>query len=143
VEALDLKDLLHQGQPCVLATIDPTGVPYTTFVSWVTAHNKNTICLALDARGTALRNLQHTPGVALEILAPDRIVGIRGIARIHRGRIAACPFPSVIVTINVIENRDHTGRGIVWQGPSYRYAKGKEHRYAVERAVLDELEAKA
>jgi hypothetical protein len=140
---LDLKRLLHKGQPCVLATVDVTGAAYTTFVSWVTAPDERTVLLALDARGTALRNLQNSQWVALEILAADRIVGIRGTARVRRRRIAACPFPSVLVEIDVVESRDHTGRGIAWHGPTYRYVEGKEHRYAVERAVLDELRAGA
>ncbi|MGH8907012.1 MAG: pyridoxamine 5'-phosphate oxidase family protein [Egibacteraceae bacterium] len=136
---LGLKELLCEGQPCVLATVDPTGAAYTTLLSWVTAYDDHTVCLALDARGTALRNLRHTSWVALEILSPKRVLAIRGRARVHQGQIAACPFPSVFVEMDVIEGRDHTGRGTVWYGPSYRYAEGKEHRYVVEQAVLNEL----
>jgi len=42
-----------------------------------------------------------------------------------------------------MEGRDHTGRGIVWQGPAYSYVEGKEQRDAVERAVLAEMRAGA
>lgn len=138
-----LKRLLRAGQPCVLATVDAAGAAYTTVVSWVTAHDEETVCLALDPRGTAFRNLRHSRKVALEILAQDRVVGIRGNARVHHRQIAACPFPSVLVEIEVVETRDHTGRGIEWQGPTYRYVEGKEHRDAVERAVLEELRVSA
>ncbi|MGH8933096.1 MAG: pyridoxamine 5'-phosphate oxidase family protein [Egibacteraceae bacterium] len=140
-QTLDLARLLDECHPCVLATVDTTGAAYTTLVSWVTAHDDRTVCLALDARGSALRNLQHTPWVALEVLAPDRVVGIRGTARVRHRQMSASPFPSVLVEIDVVASRDHTGHGIVWQGPAYHYVEGKEHRYSVERAVLDELRA--
>lgn len=135
----NLRRLLQNGQPCVLATVGPDGMPVTTFMSWVAARDDKTVCLAIDARGLAWRNIQQNPSVALEILAPDRIVGIRGTARTLGKQVEACPFPAVIVQIDVVEDRDHTGRGITWQGPAYSYVEGKEHRYAVERAVLAEL----
>lgn len=139
----NLKRLLHSGQPCVLATVGPDGVPVTTFMSWVSARDDQTVCLALDARGLAWRNLQENPAVSLEILAPDCILGIRGFARAAGKPVEACPFPAVMVEIEVVEGRDHTGCGIVWQGPAYSYVEGKEHRYAVERAVLEELRESA
>lgn len=138
-----LKRLLHSGLPCVLATVNPDGEPTTTFMSWVAAPDDRTVCLAIDARGTALRNMRNNPAVALEILAPDRVLGIRGTAHIHHEQVKSCPFPAVLVIVEVIEGRDHTGQGIVWQGPSYSFVEGKEHRYAVERAVVDELRASA
>jgi hypothetical protein len=138
-----LARLLHNGQPCVLATVDQNGAPYTTFMSWVAARDDRTVCMAIDTRGVALRNMQQNPAVALEILAPDRVLGIRGLARVRSDPVHSCPFPAVLVEIDVLEGRDHTGRGIVWQGPAYRYVEGKEHRYAVERAVLAELRASA
>ena len=136
-----LQRLLTNGQPCVLATVDSGGAPYTTFMSWVSARDDATVCMAIDTRGVALRNMRHNPVVALEILAPDRVIGIRGRARISDGELQTCPFPAVLVEIDVIEARDHTGREILWQGPVYSYVEGKEHRYAVERAVLAELRA--
>ena len=138
-----LARLLHNGQPCVLATVDPDGAPYTTFMSWVSARDDRTVCMAIDTRGVALRNMQQNPAVALEILAPDRVLGIRGMARVGAQEVRSCPFPAVVVELDVLEGRDHTGRGIEWQGPAYSYAVGKEHRYAVEQAVLAELRAGA
>jgi hypothetical protein len=136
-----LARLLHNGQPCVLATVDPDGAPYTTFMSWVSARDDRTVCMAIDTRGVALRNMQQNPTVVLEILALDRVLGIRGTARVRSDQVQSCPFPAVLVEIAVMEGRDHTGHGIVWQGPTYSYIEGKEHRYAVERAVLAELRA--
>ena len=138
-----LKRLLFDGQPCVLATVDPDGAPYTTFMSWVSARDDRTVCLALDTRGTALRNIQHNPNVALEILGPDRIIGIRGTASIGSQQLQSCPFPAVLVEVEGMEGRDHTGKEITWHGPAYSYTAGKEHRYAIEHAVLEELRAGA
>jgi Pyridoxamine 5'-phosphate oxidase len=138
-----LARLLHNGQLCVLATVDPDGAPYTTFMSWVSARDDHTVCMAIDTRGVALRNMQQNPAVALEILAPDRVLGIRGTARVCGEQVQSCPFPAVLVEIDVLEGRDHTGRGIVWQSPAYSYVEGKEHRYAVEWAVLAEIRAGA
>jgi hypothetical protein len=138
-----LKRLLFDGQPCVLATVDPDGAPYTTFMSWVSARDDHTVCLALDTRGTALRNIQANPNVALEILGPERIIGIRGRASVGGEPLQSCPFPAVLVEIEVMEGRDHTGKEITWHGPAYSYATGKEHRYAIEQAVLEELRAGA
>jgi len=138
-----LARLLQNGQPCVLATVDPGGAPYTTFMSWVSARDDRTVCMAIDTRGIALRNMQQNPAVALEILAPDRVLAIRGMAHVGAQEVRSCPFPAVVVELDVLEGRDHTGRGIEWQGPAYSYVEGKEHRYAVEQAVLAELRAGA
>jgi hypothetical protein len=135
----DLQQVLRNGQPCVLAAVSPVDGPYTAVISWVTARDDHTICLALDSRGIALRNVEQNPAVALEILASDCVLGVRGMARAGRARIATCPFAAVVVEIDVVEIRDHSVRGVVWHGPTYSYLEGKEHRYAVEQAVLDEL----
>lgn len=138
-----LTRLLQHGQPCVLATVDADGAAYTTFMSWVSARDDRTVCMAVDLRGMALRNLKQNPAVSLEILAPDCVLGIRGHARVCGEYLESCPFPAVLVEVDVVEGRDHTGRGVVWQGPAYSYVDGKEHRYAVEQAVLAELRAGA
>ena len=49
------------------------------------------------------------------------------------------PMPTAKVEMKVSEVRDHSAPGVLFKGPTYSFAKGKEHRAVVEKAIFDEL----
>jgi hypothetical protein len=124
----------------VLATMSNDDVPSTAFCSWVVAANPETIALALDSRSTAHRNI--TAGnrqVALEVLADDLILSVRGEATIVKAQLDSVPFPCALVTVSIVDVRDHGVSGVIFQAPRYLFADDKGHRGDVERAIFEEL----
>lgn len=124
----------------MLATISGEGIPSTAFCSWVVAANPETVALALDSRSTAHRNIAAgNRQVALEVLADDLILSVRGEANIRQEQLRSVPFPCALVTVSIADVRDHGVSGVVFKPPQYLFADGKEHRGEVERAIFEEL----
>ncbi len=134
-----LVQFLLGGQTCVVAAVDQKARPMTTLMTWVVARNPQTLTMAVDTRGKALRNIRANPHVAVEVLGNDLCYGLRGTAVIEKGRMESAPFPCALVAVRIEECRDHGAAGVKFVGPSYSYHAGKEHRSDVEKAVFDEL----
>lgn len=138
-----LVQYLLGGQTCVVATVDDQGRPMTTLMTWVVARNPQTVTIAVDTRGQALRNLRGNPPVAVEVLGDDLCYGLRGTAVIEKERMQSPPFPCALVAVRVEECRDHGAAGVKFVGPSYSFHSGKEHRSEIEKAVFAELKGPA
>ena len=135
-----LLSALQRGTSVVLATVSASGEPSTAFCSWVVAADQHTIALALDSRSTAYRNVSSgSCQVALEVLADDMILSVRGEATIVKEQLRSVPFPCALVTVSIAEVRDHGVAGVIFKAPEYLFADGKEYRGEVERAIFEEL----
>jgi Pyridoxamine 5'-phosphate oxidase len=134
-----LVQFLLGGQACVVATNDEQARPMTALMTWVVARNPQTLTMAVDTRGQALRNIRGNPHVAVEVLGDDLCYGLRGTAVIEKERMQSAPFPCAMVAVRIEECRDHGAAGVRFVGPSYSYHAGKEHRSEVEKAVFAEL----
>ena len=111
-----LRTALGRGTSVVLATVSDTGEPSTAFCSWVVSGGPQTIALALDSRSRAFRNI--TDGrtqVALEVMADELIVSVRGRAAVAKEQLRSVPFPCALIV----------------------------HRGEVERAIFEELQETA
>jgi hypothetical protein len=138
-----LQAALKRGTGTVLATVSPDGLPSTAFCSWVVSVNPDELALALDSRSTAHRNISAgKTRVALEILADDLILAVRGEATIVKQQLATVPFPCSLVAVSILEIRDHGVDGVVFSAPTYLFADGKEHRSEIESAIFAELSGK-
>jgi hypothetical protein len=134
-----LVQFLLGGQACVVATVDEHHRPMTTLMTWVVARNPQTITMAVDIRGRALRNIRGNPHVAVEVLGDDLCYGLRGTAVIEKEQMDSAPFPCALVAVRIEDVRDHGAAGVRFVGPSYSYHPGKEHRGEVEKSVFAEL----
>jgi flavin reductase (DIM6/NTAB) family NADH-FMN oxidoreductase RutF len=134
-----LVQFLLGGQTCVVATVDEHHRPVTTLMTWVVARNPQTLTMAVDIRGRALRNIRGNPHVAVEVLGDDLCYGLRGTAVVEKERMDSAPFPCALVSVRIEDVRDHGAAGVRFVGPSYSYHPGKEHRGGVEKAVFAEL----
>jgi hypothetical protein len=134
-----LVQFLLGGQTCVVATVDEHHRPVTTLMTWVVARNPQTLTMAVDIRGRALRNIRGNPHVAVEVLGDDLCYGLRGTAVIEKEQMDSAPFPCALVSVRIEDVRDHGAAGVRFVGPSYSYHPGKEHRGGVEKAVFAEL----
>jgi len=134
-----LVQFLLGGQACVVATVDEHHRPMTTLMTWVVARNPQTLTMAVDIRGKALRNIRANAHLAVEALGDDLCYGLRGTAVIEKERMESAPFPCALVALRVEDVRDHGAAGVKFVGPSYSYHPGKEHRGEVEKAVFAEL----
>lgn len=135
-----LQSALQQGTCVVLATVSPEDVPSTAFCSWVAPAGTSAIAVALDSRSTAYRNIDAgSLRVALEVLADDMILSVRGEASILKRQLRSVPFPCALVTVSIADVRDHGVDGVIFHPPRYLFADGKEHRGEVERTIFDEI----
>lgn len=135
-----LQTALTRGTGIILATVSPEGRPSTAFCSWIVSVDASTLALALDSRSTAHRNISEgSVRVALELLANDLILGVRGEAKIVKEQLLTVPFPCALVVVRISEIRDHGVDGVVFTAPRYLFADGKEHRAEVEAAIFSEL----
>ncbi len=135
-----LQTALRRGTGTILATVSAEGLPSTAFCSWIVSAGPRRLALALDSRSTAHRNVAGgNTKVALEILADDMILAVRGDAAIVKEQLLTVPFPCALVSVTIGEIRDHGVDGVVFTPPKYLFADGKEHRDEVERAIFEEL----
>lgn len=134
-----LVQFLLGGQTCVVATVDESGLPQTTLMTWVVARNPQTITIAVDTRSRALRNLRHNGRLAVEVLGDDLCFGLRGTAVVEKETLQSAPFPCALVAVKIEDVRDHGAAGVRFVGPRYSFHPGKEHRQGVEAAVFAEL----
>jgi flavin reductase (DIM6/NTAB) family NADH-FMN oxidoreductase RutF len=134
-----LVQFLLGGQACVVATVDEHHRPMTTLMTWVVARNPQTLTMAVDIRGKALRNIRGNPHVAVEVLGDDLCYGLRGTAVVEKERMDSAPFPCALVAVRIEDVRDHGAAGVKFVGPSYSYHPGKEHRGDAEKAIFAEL----
>lgn len=134
-----LVQFLLGGQTCVVATVDESGAPQTTLMTWVVARNPQTLALAVDTRSRSIKNLRTNGKVAVEVLGDDLCYGLRGTAVVEKESLESAPFPCALVAVRVEEVRDHGAAGVRFVGPTYTFHPGKEHRKGVEAAVFTEL----
>jgi len=134
-----LVQFLLGGEPLVVATADEKGAPVTTLMTWAVARNPQTLALAVDLRGRAMRNLRVNGKVAIEVLGDDICYGLRGRAVVEKELMQSTPFPCALVAVRVEQVRDHSAAGVQFKGPSYRFHADKEHRRGVEEAIFAEL----
>src|SRR5258705_5640623 len=138
-----LVQFLLGGRSCVVATVDEHHRPMTTLMTWVVARNPQTLTMAVDIRGKALRNIRANPHVAVEVLGDDLCYGLRGTAVVEKEKMDSAPFPCALVAVRIEEVRDHAAAGVRLTGPRYTFQAGKEHRKGVEEAIYQELKGPA
>jgi hypothetical protein len=134
-----LVQFLDGGQICVVATVDESGFPQTTIMTWAVARNPKTIALAVDTRSRAMQALRRDVRVAIEVLGDDMCYGLRGKAVVEKEPMESAPFPCALVAVRLEDVRDHAAAGVKFIGPSYSFHEGKEHRQGVEERVFAEL----
>ena len=134
-----LVQFIAGGETCVVATVDETGRPNTTLMTWVVARNPQTLAMAVDQRSRTIKNVRANGRVAVEVLGDDLCYGLRGTAVIEKETMTSAPFPCALVALKVEDVRDHGAAGVKYVGPSYSFHEGKEHRRGVEEAVFAEL----
>jgi len=123
----------------VVATVDETGRPNTTLMTWVVARNPQTLAMAVDQRSRTIKNVRANGRVAIEVLGDDLCYGLRGTAIIEKEQMDSTPFPCALVAVRVEDCRDHGAAGVIFVGPRYSFSEGKEHRKGVEDAIFAEL----
>ena len=138
-----LVQFLLGGQALVVATADEQGAPLTTLMTWAVARNPQTLTLAVDTRGRAMRNIRRNSKVAIEVLGDDICYGLRGTAVVEKELMQSAPFPCALVAVRIEEVRDHAAAGVQFRGPSYSFHPDKEHRRGVEEEIFAELKGPA
>jgi hypothetical protein len=135
-----MHDLLKGGTVVVLASVSPEGVPSTALCSWIVAKGPQRLMMALDKRSSAYTSIAAGSNqIALEVMADNILLSIRGDADVVRESLDTVPFPCALVGVDVKEIRNHMVSGLKFQGPRYNFVSGKEHRSDIERQIFDDL----
>src|SRR5712692_1710974 len=98
-----LVQFVAGGQTCVVATVDETGLPNTTLMTWVVARNPQTLAMAVDIRSHTIKNVRSNGRIAIEVLGDDLCYGLRGTAVIEKETMASAPFPCAMIAVKVEE----------------------------------------
>jgi len=138
-----LVQFIAGGETCVVATVDETGRPNTTLMTWVVARNPQTLAMAVDQRSRTIKNVRANGRVAIEVLGDDLCYGLRGTAVVEKELMESPPFPCALVAVRIEDVRDHAAAGVRFRGPRYSFQPGKEHRKGVEETVYEELKGPA
>ena len=137
-----MHDAVRGGTIAVLATAAPHGGALSTALcSWIVAKGPHRLALALDKRSAAHTNIRAgSDYVAVEVMADDVLLSIRGKAEIVEETMSSTPFPCALVCVDVVEIRDHMLTGLKFHGPRYIFTADKLHRSDIERKIFAELE---
>lgn len=79
----DLQEFLRQPNPCVIATMDPSGGLHTA-ATWYDWLDDQTVLLNMDESRRRLPHMRQNPGVALTVL--DRSDWYRHVSLVGRVR---------------------------------------------------------
>jgi flavin reductase (DIM6/NTAB) family NADH-FMN oxidoreductase RutF len=104
----ELLEYLQGGHVAVLVTIDPSGLPDLSLVTWVLAINERIVRFVVGANNRTAGNLFDNGRVAFQFLGPKIAYAIKGTARLIKKRVEAISFPESMFEMaveEVYENR--------------------------------------
>ncbi|HXW77237.1 MAG TPA: hypothetical protein VEJ20_07510 [Candidatus Eremiobacteraceae bacterium] len=136
-----MHGLVRGGTIVVLASVSPEGVVSTALCSWIVAKGPRHLAMALDVRSSAYASIRAgCDQIALEIMADDILLSVRGRASVGSEWLDDVPFPCALVWVEVIEIRSHMIEGLRFAAPRYVFADDKRHRADVEQRIFAQLE---
>lgn len=102
----ELVALLAKERLVLLATVDETGAPNVSAISWVHAPDARRVRFAVANRSRIVENVRKNSRVALAVFAQESILSISGEARIVQETMDGVPLKLALVEVAVSEVRD-------------------------------------
>ncbi|HEY8343033.1 MAG TPA: pyridoxamine 5'-phosphate oxidase family protein [Calditerricola sp.] len=102
----ELVALLAKERLVLLATVDETGAPNVSAISWVHAPDARRVRFAVANRSRIVENVRKNSRVALAVFAQESILSIAGEARIVQETMEGVPLKLTLVEVAVSEVRD-------------------------------------
>ncbi len=132
-----MKDLT----PVVVATCDGQK-PYTTFISWATAVDENTIRIAVSTNAKTTENIRKNPYVGIEVFDEDTALSISGEAKIIKEEIEGISFPVAVIEIKILEINDNLFPGATITGKiPFKHTGNIEKAEELDQKVLQALKS--
>lgn len=134
---------LRPGAPALLLTAGADGYPSSAY-TWAVGTDAKHVRFAVDAGGTALKNLQGSGLAGLHIIGPGNLAYlIKGTARKLRDRITAvAPSEMLLWELDVIGARDQSFPGVTAKPFTYEWpVDQRAAMQEMERAVFAEMRA--
>jgi hypothetical protein len=134
------------GNPVSVATVGPAGNPYGGIIGSCVALDESTLRFAAFGAGRTVANVRENPGIFVETLGDDLVIGIAGTARIVKDPMDASAYPPhhyVMVEVSVSHVKDDHPPGITITGMSYDYSGSRQPgaRRSRRDAIGEELRA--
>jgi hypothetical protein len=135
-----LLQILREGRPALLLTVDLDGFPHTAF-TWAVALDAAHLRFAADYGSVTLTNLEREARVALQIIGLDNLVFlVKGVTHLVKPQIEAAPFSVAMMDLAVSEVKDQSWPGVSVQPFGYEWpAEQRESMLAMEQAVYVEM----
>ena len=133
---------LRPGAPALLLTAGADGYPSSAY-TWAVGMGAKRVRFAVDAGGTALKNLQGSGLAGLHIIGPSGLAYlVKGKARKVRDRIAAvAPSEMLLWELDVIGARDQSFPGVTAKPFTYEWpADQRAAMQKMEQAVFAEMQ---
>ncbi|WP_029521839.1 pyridoxamine 5'-phosphate oxidase family protein [Persephonella sp. KM09-Lau-8] len=130
---------LQDLTPSVLAT-SRDNKPYTTFITWLIAKDKNTIRFALSKDSYSTENLKENPYASVEVFGEGFALSISGKTKLIVDEIGELPFPISVFEMKVEKVVDNLFPGASVTGKiPFEHIGDTVQAKEFDRIVLEEL----
>lgn len=126
----ELVALLAKERLVLLATVDETGAPNVSAISWVHAPDERRVRFAVANRSRIVENVRKNSRVALAVFAQESILSISGEARIVQETMDGVPLKLALVEVAVSEVRD-----VIFYGAKIAVEPRYEKTYNLQAAA--------
>ena len=136
-----LIDYLRPGAPGLMLTTGADGYASSAY-TWLMVMNATRLRFGVDAGSSAMKNLQRTGLVAIQIIGPgDMCFLVKGKARELKERIeAAAPASIMLWEMTVMGAKDQSWPGVTMAALMYEWPAGqREAMLRMEQAVYAEM----
>ncbi|GAB6935930.1 MAG: pyridoxamine 5'-phosphate oxidase family protein [Bacillota bacterium] len=136
----ELVTLLAKEHLVLLATVDETGAPNVSAISWVYAPDARRVRFAVANRSRIVENVRRNSRVALAVFAHESILSISGEARILQETMEGVPLKLALVEVAVSEVRDVMFYGAkVAVEPRYEKTYNPQAAAKLDQQVLEAM----
>ncbi|QPC46208.1 pyridoxamine 5'-phosphate oxidase family protein [Mangrovibacillus cuniculi] len=101
-----LYEHLQKERYVTISTVDVTGVPHVTAISWLVALSENRLAFAIDARSRLVQNIAKLPNAVVTVIFDGTTYAISGKVKIEQNQLDGIPIPLVKCVLEVTEVRD-------------------------------------
>lgn len=134
------QSFLQGGRPVILATVNESGEPILSVISWVAAIDEGRVLLAMDPRSASMVNIGRTGRATLQVLGRGTSLVIRCTGQVAQERIDGVSFPVGIAELQVEEARENFFfGGRLDQDPTYSHTWDPAKAGSLDETVYSAL----
>lgn len=135
-----LYEYLQKERYVTISTIDVTGVPHVTALSWLVSLSEKRLAFAIDARSRLVQNIEKVPNAVVTVIFEGTTYAISGKISENRQRLEGIPIPLVKCELEITEVRDIMFYGSSMSGePTFTKTYDAKKAEAIDSLVWNAL----